>query len=212
MAAMLIDLIEDQRRNPKDNVLGMLVRAHDEDDGRLGDDELVVTSILFLFAGHETTTNLILMSTLHMLEDPGQRDQFVALDNAESIAIAIKEFLRFNRPTPCMARVAASDYQFGDVTFEAGQRVYAMLGSANRDPSVFDQPDKLDIQRSPNRHVTFGYGAHFCLGAPLARMEASIALPALHKRYPNMKLGAEPSWADGFTLRGPSSLRLVLEQ
>ena len=98
------------------------------------------------------------------------------------------------------------------MTFEAGQRVYAMLGSANRDPSVFDQPDKLDIQRSPNRHVTFGYGAHFCLGAPLARMEASIALPALHKRYPNMKLGAEPSWADGFTLRGPSSLRLVLEQ
>ena len=212
MAAMLIDLIEDQRRNPKDNVLGMLVRAHDEDDGRLSDDELVATSILFLFAGHETTTNLISMSTLHMLEDPGQRDQFAALDNAESIAIAIEEFLRFDGPTPSMARVAGSDYQFGDVTFEAGQRVYAMLGSANRDPSVLDKPDKLDIQRSPNRHVTFGYGAHFCLGAPLARMEASIALPALHKRYPNMKLGAEPSWADGFTLRGPSSLRLVLEQ
>ena len=110
-----------------------------------------------------------------------------------------------------MARLAATDYTFGDVTFEAGQRVYAMLGSANRDPTVFDTPDKLNIARSPNRHVTFGYGAHFCLGAPLARMEAGIALPALHKRYPKMSMAVEPQWADGFTLRGPSTLPLVLQ-
>ena len=212
MAGMLQDLIDEQRRNPKDNVLGMLVRAHDDEDGRLSDDELVATSILFLFAGHETTTNLISMSTLHMLEDLEQRDQFVALDSAESIAIAIEEFLRFDGPTPSMARVAGSDYQFGNVTFESGQRVYAMLGSANRDPTVFDYPDKLNIARSPNRHVTFGYGAHFCLGAPLARMEASMALPALHRRYPKMTLADEPRWSDGFTLRGPSSLQLILEQ
>ncbi len=210
MAAMLQELIDEQRRNPKDNVLGMLVRAHDDEDGRLSDDELVATSILFLFAGHETTTNLISMSTLHMLEDPEQRDQFIALEGAEPIAIAIEEFLRFDGPTPSMARLAATDYTFGDVTFEAGQRVYAMLGSANRDPTVFDDPDRLNIARSPNRHVTFGYGAHFCLGAPLARMEAGIALPALHKRYPKMTLADAPQWSDGFTLRGPSSLPLVL--
>ncbi|MEM8975755.1 MAG: cytochrome P450 [Pseudomonadota bacterium] len=211
MAAMLQELIDEQRRSPKDNVLGMLVRARDDEDGRLSDDELIATSILFLFAGHETTTNLISMSTLHMLEDPEQRDQFVALDGAEPIAVAIEEFLRFDGPTPSMARLAATDYTLGDVTFEAGQRVYAMLGSANRDPTVFDTPDKLNIARSPNRHVTFGYGAHFCLGAPLARMEAGIALPALHKRYPKMTMADEPQWSDGFTLRGPSSLPLVLQ-
>ncbi|MEM7747934.1 MAG: cytochrome P450 [Pseudomonadota bacterium] len=211
MAAMLQELIDEQRRSPKDNVLGMLVRARDDEDGRLSDDELIATSILFLFAGHETTTNLISMSTLHMLEDPEQRDQFVALDGAEPIAVAIEEFLRFDGPTPSMARLAATDYTIGDVTFEAGQRVYAMLGSANRDPTVFDTPDKLNIARSPNRHVTFGYGAHFCLGAPLARMEAGIALPALHKRYPKMTMADEPQWSDGFTLRGPSSLPLVLQ-
>ena len=212
MAAMLQSLIDKQRRNPTDNVLGMLVRVRDDDDGRLSDDELIATSILFLFAGHETTTNLISMSTLHMLQDPEQRDQFVDLSEAEAIAVAVEEFLRFDGPTPSMARLAASDYQFGDVTFEAGQRVYAMLGAANRDPLVFDQPDKLNIGRSPNRHVTFGYGAHFCLGAPLARMEASLALPALHKRFPDMELAGEPVWSDGVTLRGPLSLPLVLER
>lgn len=212
MADMLQGLIDEQRHNPTDTVLGMLVRAHDDEDGRLSDDELIATSVLFLFAGHETTTNLISMATLHMLQNPEQRERFIRTDEPEDIAVAIDEFLRFDGPTPSMARLAGADYQFGDVTFEAGQRVYAMLGAANRDPSIFDQPDKLDVSRSPNRHVTFGYGAHFCLGAPLARMEASLALPALHKHFPNMQLGGEPVWSDGFTLRGPVSLPLVLER
>ncbi len=210
MAGMFQELIEEQRRAPRDNVLRMLVEANSVEDGRLSDDELIATSILFLFAGHETTTNLITMASLHMMAHPDQRDRFIALDDAGAIAVAVEEFLRFDGPTPSMVRIAVRDHEIAGVTVKEGQRIYAMIASANRDPAVFAAPDVLDVSRAVNRHVTFGYGAHFCLGAPLARMEANIALPALHRAYPQMVLAATPAWADGLTLRGPTSLPVSL--
>ena len=210
MAAAFRELIDAQRRSPKDNVLGMLVAANDDEDGRLTDDELIATSILFLFAGHETTTNLITMASLHLMRAPEQRAIFIAMTEPEQIAIAVEEFLRFDGPTPSMVRLANATHQIGDATVEEGQRIYAMIAAANHDPSVFAQPDTLDVTRSPNRHVTFGYGAHFCLGAPLARMEANLALPALHGKFPQMRLNGEAEWADGLTLRGPTALPVRL--
>ncbi len=210
MAAMFEDLIAAQRRQPVDNILGMLVRAHDDVDGRLSDDELIATSILFLFAGHETTTNLMSMATLHLMHNRDQREIFVGLDKPAAIAVGVEEFLRFDGPTPSMVRIATRDHDIAGVTVREGERVYAMIAAANHDPAIFTEPDQLDIARTPNPHVTFGYGAHFCLGAPLARMEANIALPALHKAYPNMQPNGEPTWADGLTLRGPTSLPVSL--
>ncbi|MGI9525158.1 MAG: cytochrome P450 [Hyphomicrobiaceae bacterium] len=209
MAAMFQKLIDTQRLQPRDTVLGMLVTAHD-DGGRLSDEELIATSILFLFAGHETTTNLISMASLHLINNSEQRRHFVQLENREAISLAIEEFLRYDGPTPSMVRIAKKDHRIAGLCVEEGQRIYAMIASANRDPAAFEAPETLDITRTPNHHVTFGYGAHFCLGAPLARMEASIALPALHRAYPTMQLDGDAAWADGLTLRGPTTLPIQL--
>ena len=176
----------------------------------MSDDELVATSILFLFAGHETTTNLISMASMHLMSRPDVRAEFLALDGPEANSRAVEEFLRFDGPTPSMVRIALSEHEVGGQAIGAGERIYAMIASANRDSTVFDQADELDLARTPNAHVTFGYGAHFCLGAPLARMEANLALPALHRRFPQMALTGEPEWADGLTLRGPTSLPVRL--
>lgn len=196
-------VIEEHRSNPKDDVLSLLISARDDDDGRLTDDELIATCILFLFAGHETTTNLISMASMHLIEQRAQRHQFISLQSPDQTEAATEEFLRFDGPTPSMVRIATDDHQLGNQTIKAGERVYAMIAAANRDPDAFERPDELDITRPQKRHYAFGYGTHFCLGAPLARLEATIALPALHRRFPNMQLAGEPDWADGMTLRGP---------
>ena len=153
---------------------------------------------------------VISMASLHLMHNPDQRQTFLELEGPADTAIAVEEFLRFDGPTPSMVRLAARPHELEGAEVEEGQRIYAMIAAANHDPSVFERPDRLDVRRNPNRHVTFGYGAHFCLGAPLARMEANIALPALHRRFPEMMLGGEVEWADGLTLRGPSALPVRL--
>ncbi|MFY0614036.1 MAG: cytochrome P450 [Hyphomicrobiaceae bacterium] len=210
MADAFRDVIEDHRRRPREDVLSLLVEARDDDDGRLSDDELVATCILFLFAGHETTTNLITMASLHMMQRPAQRSRFLALESEAEIEAATEEFLRFDGPTPSMVRIAVQDHQLGGQTIKAGERIYAMIAAANRDPEVFVRADELDIGRSAKRHYAFGYGTHFCLGAPLARLEAAIAIPALHRQFPRMQLTADAVWADGMTLRGPVRLPVHL--
>ncbi len=210
MAAAFREVIEDHRRHPRDDILSLLVDAHDDADGRLNDDELIATCILFLFAGHETTTNLITMASLHMMNRPTERARFLALETEAEIEAATEEFLRFDGPTPSMVRIAMQDHQLGDHAIKAGERIYAMIAAANRDPDIFDDADELQIARSAKRHYAFGYGTHFCLGAPLARLEAAIAIPALHRHFPHMRLAAEPIWADGMTLRGPLQLRVSL--
>ena len=210
MAAAFSDVIDDHRRAPRDDILTLLISAHDSDDGRLSDDELIATCILFLFAGHETTTSLITMASMHMMGRQAQRELFLALKTDAEIDAATEEFLRFDGPTPSMVRIAVQDHELGGQTIRSGERIYAMIAAANRDPDAFEKPDKLDMARPPKRHYAFGYGTHFCLGAPLARLEAAIALPALHRRFPQMQLTSEPEWADGMTLRGPLRLPVML--
>ena len=210
MADAFRSVIDARRRRPGDDVLSLLIAARDADDERLSDDELVASAILFLFAGHETTTNLISMATMHLAEWPDQRARFSALKDPKAIAAAVEEFLRFDGPTPSMVRVAIADHEIDGHSIEAGQRIYAVIASANRDPDVFEAPDTLDISRLQQRHYAFGYGTHFCLGAPLARLEALLALPALHRAFPDLEINGEPQWADGLTLRGPVSLPVRL--
>ncbi len=203
-------LIAERRVAPKDDMLSHLVNVHDKDQGRLSDDELIATCILFLFAGHETTTSLITTATKALVEQPGTRTAFLAL-SPRAIPVAVEEFLRHDGPTPAMMRIALQDHEIGGKAIKSGDRVWTMLAAANRDPAVFAEPDAVIITRAPNPHVTFGYGPHFCLGAPLARMEAAIALPRLHARYPQMRLADGPiAWVDGLGLRAPAKLNVHL--
>ncbi len=209
MAAAFRTLITEHRAEPREDVLSTLIAAHGDDSGRLDDDELVATAILFLFAGHETTASLLAMGSMALMDHPDQRQRLLA--GTVSAAACVEECLRYDGPTPSMVRVALDSIEIGGQHIKRGERVIALLGSANRDADVFTAPDSFDIARSPNPHVTFGYGPHFCLGAPLARLEAQIALPALHGRYPEMARAAqEIQWSDGMTLRGPLALPVRL--
>jgi cytochrome P450 len=190
-------------------MLSTLIAARDDDSGRLDDDELIATAILFLFAGHETTTSLLAMGSMALIDAPAQRRRL--LDDPASAAACVEECLRFDGPTPSMVRIASEDITIGRYAIRRGERVVALLGAANRDPDVFHNPNDFDITRTPNPHVTFGYGPHFCLGAPLARLEAQIALPALHRRFPEMvRADGNVPWSDGMTLRGPLALPVRL--
>jgi cytochrome P450 len=210
MGDMFRNLIAARRASPEDDMLSHLVGVHDQENGRLSDDELIATCILFLFAGHETTTSLLTTASKTMLEQPELKSVFLDLDERET-PIAVEEFLRHDGPTPAMMRIALQDHTIGDRQIKTGDRVWTMLAAANRDPVAFKNPDTVDLHRRPNPHVTFGYGPHLCLGAPLARLEARIALPRLHARYPAMRLAGEPLvWVDGLGLRGLEALPVHL--
>ena len=210
MAAAFRTLVAERRVALKDDILSTLVAANEADAGRLSDDDLIATSILFLFAGHETTTSLIAMGSMALMDVPDLRQQFAQLPTT-GVQTAVEEFLRFDGPTPVMMRIALRDDEIGGKAIKKGDRVWTMIGAANRDPAEFKDPDMIDLKRYPNRHVTFGFGPHFCLGAPLARLEAQIALPALHRRFPTMvRTRVDIAWADGLGLRGPEQLPVRL--
>lgn len=214
MAALFRDLVAERRRSPQDDVLSALVQARDESHVAgistvLSDDELVASCILFLFAGHETTTLLLASATYYLLKDPVLADRLRT--NPALAPTAVEEMLRFDGPIKSFARVATVDHDFAGRRIRAGDRVFAMVGSANRDPDAFEFPDRIELARNPNPHLTFGFGIHFCLGAPLARMEAQIALPKLLNRFPDMRLlGDRPAWIDSMIMRGLSELPIEL--
>lgn len=212
MAAWFRKLIEERRREPRDDVLTALVQARDDQtDGKgpLSDDELVSACILFLFGGHETTTNLLGNASLMLMRYPEEKRRFI--EQPALTPTAIEEFLRFDGPSFSQVRVVAAEHVLGDRVLKKGDRIFAIQNSANRDGSEFAEPDRFDLGRNPNRHVTFGFGLHFCLGAPLARMEATIALPRLHRRYPEMALTIdEPEWLDSMVMRGTTALPVNL--
>jgi cytochrome P450 PksS len=190
LIAFLNDLINLRRREPDDRMITALIEAEQSGD-KLDQEELIGMVFVLLLAGHETTVNLIANGTLALLENP---DQFRLLrDNPQHIKTAIEEFLRFTNPVEHgVVRFASEDLDVLGVTIPKGSTVMAMLSSANRDETVFKDPDRLDITRDPNRHLAFGVGMHYCLGAPLARMEGAIAINALLARFPNMRLAIEP--------------------
>jgi cytochrome P450 len=208
MSAYFRDLIMQRRAEPGEDVISRMIAARDE-AGALTEDELVACCMLFLFGGHETTTNLLGSAVVALLEHPQQRERLRAEPGL--ITSAIEEFLRYDGPSNSIARVVAQDHELGGRTLRAGQRVFAMVNAANRDPRQFEQPHALDLGRTPNRHLTFGQGLHFCLGAPLARLEARVCIGTLVERFPQMRPGSAPvQWLDAMIMRGPERLPLRL--
>ena len=197
-------VIAERRAAPRDDLMTALIAARDEGD-KLSEDELIATCVLLLFAGHETTTNLIGSGLLALLRN---REQLEMLrDDPALIDDAVEEFLRYDSPVQAAARVTLEDIEIRGTTIAKGQRVFPLITAASRDPAQFPDPDRLDITREPNRHLAFGYGIHFCVGAPLARLEAQLAIPTLLRRMPDLcLLTDEPPWKQTFLLRGLQSL------
>ncbi|MEE2689263.1 MAG: cytochrome P450 [Pseudomonadota bacterium] len=202
--------IEMRRTHPpaaKDVTVIDHMMAAEEDGDTLSLAELISNAVLLLFAGHETTTNLLGNGLIALLRNPEQLRLFTEQpDLAEN---AVEEILRYDGPVGSLARSVLEDMEIGGRKLQRGQRVYCMLNAANRDPRQFNNPDCLDITRENNRHIAFGYGIHFCVGAPLARMESRFALAAMMKRMRAIELGnSPPIWRDSLVLRGLSSLMI----
>jgi len=209
MSAYFRELVIERSKNPKPGFLQDLIDARDEGD-KLSDDELVATCILVLFAGHETTTNLIGNATLLFLRHPDQLNRL--RDEPALIQSAIEEVLRYDGPTNALVREVAEDHELHGKTLKEGERVFVMVNSANRDPRRFEDADIFDITRENNRHLTFGQGIHLCLGAKLAREEGRIAVQALFDRFPDISLDPEegPEWLDAMVPRGTRRLPVRL--
>lgn len=194
--------IDQRRREPTDDLLSSLLAAHDQED-RLDEQELLACCTMVLFGGHETTTNLIGNGVQVLLEHP---EQLAALrqDFDGRIAAAVEELLRFESPIMRMGRLARESFDLRGAHIAAGDRVYMVLGAGNRDPQQFTDPDRLDLTRADNRHLSFGHGRHFCLGAALGRLEAQLALSMLFTRFPGLHTptGFTPEWIDNLTVRG----------
>lgn len=207
--AYVNERIEERRASPGDDLLSQLIQVEESGD-RLSHTELLSSVFLLLLAGHETTVNLIGNGMLELLRHPDQLARLRA--QPELTASAIEEILRFNGPVGhSRFQFALADVAFGGVVVPQGDIVVPVLLAANRDPAVFPDPDTFDIARDPNRHLGFGHGIHFCLGAPLARLEGRIAIDALVRRFPGLSLAVDPSqleWTPDLFLRGVRRLPL----
>ena len=199
-------LVAKLRKEPGDNLISALLALEAQGEG-LSADDLFSNSILLLAAGHETTTNLIGNGMLALFQNPDQlRD---LREHPELIESAIEELLRYDAPVQWTSRVAGEDLTFAGKQIKRGEILLASVGAANRDPAIFPNPDRLDIRRSDNKHLSFGIGIHFCLGASLARMEAQIAIETMLRRMPNLRMPKQKiRWRKGTTFRGLHSLRL----
>jgi cytochrome P450 len=197
-------LSAERRRTPRDDLMSLMLAAEHEGQ-RLSADEVVANCILLLFAGHETTTNLLGNGLHHLLRQPEQERRLRA--QPEMIGNAVEEFLRYDGPVPATAKVARRDLEWRGAKLQRGERVLPFMSAANRDPAAFADPDTLDVSRRPGRHLAFGFGIHFCLGAPLARLEAGLAFETLLRRLPELE--ALPGrFKPRLFLRGLESLRL----
>ena len=200
--------IELRRASERDDVLNLMVHARSEGDA-LTEDEILGTAVTILLGGHETTTRLLTTTLLELARHPEQQEKLRR--DPELMDTAVEEFLRFAGPFHRDQRVASVDSGLRGKTIKQGDTILMMLASANRDPAQFPEPDTFDITRTPNRHVAFGFGPHICLGAPLARLEMSIAINTFLKTVPSYKVVSDPiDWEFGF-LRGPRELELQLE-
>jgi cytochrome P450 len=202
--------VEKRRATPSDDLLSRLVDA-EVDGERLTEEEILGFFQLLLLAGSETTTNLINNAMLSLLEHPEQQERLRT--TPELIPSAIEEVLRYRSPLQAVFRKTTCDVAMHGQTIPAGSLVLPMIGSANRDPSQFAQPDRFDILRDPNPHIAFGHGPHFCLGAPLARLEGRIALEDLLTRLVDVKLASNEPWEprDALHVYGPTRLPIVFE-
>ncbi|HYO56843.1 cytochrome P450 [Archangium sp.] len=210
-ARYLRTLIAQRRSSPGDDLLTALIQAEEAGD-KLTQDELVSMVFLLLVAGHETTVNLISGGSLALLQHPDQMERL--RQNPALIEPAIEELLRYTSPVELATeRFALEDITIAGTTIPRGDLLFAVIGSANRDERYFENPDTLELAREPNKHLSFGFGIHYCLGAPLARLEGQIAIQTLLNRAPRLRL-AKPveslSWRTGFLIHGPKRLPVAV--
>lgn len=201
-------IIEARRVQPGPDLVSALIAA--EEDGRiLDDEELRSTCVMLLFGGHETTTHLIGNGLYTLLRHPDERERLMRAP--ELIVSAVEEVLRFESPVQWQSRIALEDSSVGDDAIARGSRLFLMLGAANRDPAAFQDPDRFDIARANNRHLAFGQGAHYCVGASLGRLEGRLAIAATLARFPRVRLAdPEPQWSGVSVLRGFARLPLIV--
>ena len=201
------------RRKPEDNLISRLLAVSEEAGSEGGEglspDELFANAVLLLAAGHETTTNLIGNGMLTLLRNP---EQLRAIREDPSLTPgAVEELLRYDSPVQVTSRVAGEDMTLSGQALRRGDILLGLIGSANRDPAHFADPDRLDVRRQDNKHLAFGSGPHFCLGAALARMEGETAIRTLLARFPNLRLEKQKLlWHKGLTFRGVKALGLAL--
>jgi unspecific monooxygenase len=187
-AGLVRELVGERRRTPADDLITDLVATE------LSEDEIVAAVVLLLNAGHEASVNVFGNGLTAMLRR--------GLRPGSDVALTVEEMLRFDSALQLFVRTATEDVEVGGILVEEGQQIAALLGAANRDPAVFERPDVFDVERNPNPHLAFGVGVHFCLGAPLARMELVESVTALWAAYPDLKLIDEPESRGTFVLRG----------
>jgi cytochrome P450 len=200
------NLAEHRKVNPGQDLITDLAMV-EENGEKLNSHELVATCVLLLNAGHEASVNAFGNGMVAALERPDQAE--LLRKNSRAITeTALEEFMRFDAPLHLFERTATIDTELGGVKIEKGQKIAALIGSANRDSSVFEKADEMDLTRDPNPHIGFGAGIHFCLGAPLARLEMSVSLPALWEKYPEMQLAGDPVRRPTFVLRGYESVSI----
>ncbi|HEY7764454.1 MAG TPA: cytochrome P450 [Aestuariivirgaceae bacterium] len=200
-------VVQERRREPRADLISALIKAEEQGD-RLSEAELLDTCILLLVAGNETTTNLIGNAMLALLQHPDQL-QLLQRDSAR-IGQAVEELLRYDSPVQLLRRLLTTEIEIGGKCIAPGTVAIVLVGAANRDPDVFPNPDRLDITRRGASHISFGHGIHYCLGAPLARAEASIAITTLLRRFPRLQLATEPPvWRPALALRGLEALPVI---
>jgi cytochrome P450 len=193
-------LAEQRKKTPGQDLISELASV-EENGEKLNMQELVATCVLLLNAGHEASVNAFGNGMVAVLERPDQT-KLLREKPRELTSTALEEFMRFDAPLHLFERTATADTQIGGVEIKQGQKIAALIGSANRDDSIFSSAESMDVTRDPNPHIGFGAGIHFCLGAPLARLEMSVSLPALWEKYPEMQLSAKPVRRPTFVLRG----------
>lgn len=199
----LRNLARQRKREPQDDLITALVTVEEAGDV-LTEDELISTCVLLLNAGHEATVNVMGNGMLALFKNP---DQFAILrEKPALLPTAVEELMRYDSPLQLFRRWVLEDVTYKGIDFKQGQEIALLFGSANRDPLVFDQPDTLDITRQDNPHISFSLGIHYCLGAPLARLELQTSFAALLRRLPNLRLAAEPEYREGYVIRGLQEL------
>jgi cytochrome P450 len=211
MAEYFRAIIAARRAAPEDDLISAMLLPEPGGDV-FSEDELIATCSLLLFAGHETTSNLIGNGIWALLTHPSELARLAgdpALPDSALVESAVEEMLRWDGPSHALARLVASETTLAGKVLKPGDRVFAMMNAANRDPAVFPDPDRFDVARTPNKHLTFAAGIHFCLGAPLARLEAQVAIATLLRRLGDLRLADQQlDWLDSMILRGVKSLRV----
>src|SRR5713101_9331790 len=210
MTAYFREAIQRMKTEPREGLINALMTAELDGD-RLTEEEIIANCIVTMVGGQETTTNLIGNGVLTLLRHPDQLERL--RNDLTLIPSAVEELLRYESPSQHTARICPQDTELGGKQIRKGQAVIAVMGAGNRDPERFPDPDRLDLGRTDNRHLAFGWASHFCFGAPLARIEGQLAFAALARRTANLTLEPEPIvWRENLGLRGLTALRVTFSE